>query len=271
MPKRPSRETILALVSDVHYGKKTPSFGLREAEKRLNRWMDRILRIKELLGNGYVFDELCIAFLGDINDGTDIYATQPHHQAETNVLAQAEMVANIFARLITQALECFPRVHVIGVAGNHGRSGRHAHEAANWDIACYKFMQHILKPHKVTFNIQTKSDFALVAPVRHHRFLFYHGHYIRFYMQVPWYGIVNKVLRWAQSVTPAGWKTACFGHFHTCGYMHLSNMDLFLNGTLITDDEYALLTIGLTSSNKWWLVGVSDKHPTTFKFDLDLT
>ena len=262
-----SKETLVALISDMHIGKLTLSFNIERARKMMERWMDKILRIKELLGSGYIFDELVVASLGDINDGTEIYATQPHHQAITNVLLQAEVAADIIATQIKRAHGHFRNVTFVGVAGNHGRAGKRAHEAANWDIATYKLMKAMLP--KTRFVINERDDFLMVHKVKGHGLLLYHGHYIRMYAQVPWYGIITKVLKWAQSVRD-DWRVACFGHFHSCGYTRLNGIDIFLNGTLVTDDLYPMMTLGLLSSNKWWLFGVSERHATTFKFDIDV-
>jgi len=263
-------EDLVALISDAHIGKATPSFDLEVAHKRLLYWALRIRALTELMSGRYSFDTLHLCFLGDINDGTDIYATQPHHQAETNVLKQALLCASYFSEAMDIFLRCFPRIKIWAVPGNHGRSGKRAAEGASWDCVFYQFLnERYADNDRVECKIQLEHDFTLSAKIRHHTILLYHGHYIRMYQQIPWYGIYTRTLRWAHAFAE-DFRVLCLSHFHTCGMMWLNDTAIFLNGTLITDDIWAKTALGFNPITKWWIFGASDTRIPTFHFDIDI-
>jgi metallophosphoesterase superfamily enzyme len=132
------RESAVLVVSDVHVGKKTPSYDMRVAQKVLDEVAKRIVRIAELVQDGYRWDEVVICFLGDVLDGSEIFPGQATVQDIPNVLAQATVAARLFLPIVEASLAVAPIVRLVGVAGNHGRAGKNAAEAANWDIVCYQ-------------------------------------------------------------------------------------------------------------------------------------
>jgi len=264
-------EAMVACIADCHIGKLTKSFNVEVAGKRIRSWTKKIIKLAHLLGDGYRFNEIVLAFLGDVNDGTEIYKTQPHHQALTNVLEQAVVCAGFFNDAIDEFLDEFGKVTLVGVGGNHGRAGKLSHEACNWDLACYRLIEEHYRSNKhVHPNFHYEMDFMQRVHVRGHPIILYHGHYIRMYQRIPWYGIITRVLRWAHSIKD-GFELITMGHFHTCGFWWLDGLPILLNGTLITDDEWALVTLGMTPVPRWWLFGVSDKRIPTFQYDLLLT
>jgi len=266
------QETMVALIADAHIGKRTPSFDLDVAERRIDRWVKKLMRLKGLLEDGYKFSDIHICFLGDINDGTDIYAQMPHEQAETNVLQQAVIVAELFGDAAVKLKDAFGKVTICGVAGNHGRSGKRAARGANWDLVAYSFLEQRFRNDKrITTNFRRVDDFMQFINVRGHDIMLYHGHYIRMYQQVPWYGITTRVLRWAHSFRKEHLiKMICIGHFHQCGMHWLNDMCILLNGTLVTDDEWARATIGYNPVTRWWVFGISNKYAPTWHFDVEV-
>jgi len=140
-----------------------------------------------LISQHKLLNNLIIIILGDVNDGTDIYATQPHHQAITNVEQQAFELSGILSTNISQLKSTYKNIYIECVPGNHGRAGRSAHEAANWDIVTYRYLaselqgQHI----SVTFGDYTRENiFLRTITVCGKKLLLYHGH-----------GILNAIPR----------------------------------------------------------------------------
>ena len=60
------------------------------------------------------------------------------------------------------------------------------------------------------------------------------------------------------------------GHFHALAHWRVNRVQVLATGTMVTDDQWALTTLGFDSGNQWWLFGVSDKHPITWQYGLDL-
>lgn len=265
-------ETAVFVISDLHYGKETASFTPNVFKKRVERITQKLAAIKDLM-SGYTFDKLVVVCLGDVNDGSDIYATQSHHQAITNVEEQAYELSEILAKWLVNLKEIWDNVEFAAVPGNHGRSGFRMHEAASWDIVTYRYLAMRLKASEsgidVKFNDNNGDPFIQRMSIRGHGYLLYHGHDIRTYGQIPWYGMQLRALRWATAI-PA-WETLLLGHFHTSGIWSVNKLTLLCTGTMVTDDEWALRTFGWQSQNKWWLFGVSNKYSMTWNYQLDIS
>lgn len=270
MPRTKHVESAILAMTDLHYGKRTGTFGVDGFGDRLGAIGDRLAAIRRALA-GYTFDELHVFMLGDVNDGTGIYATQPHHQAETNVEEQAEQLSELLVPYFQRLKRDWGRVRIETVPGNHGRAGREAHEAANWDIVAYKYLRNKLTADKIPVGIgdRGRNKFLRTITVRSHKYLLYHGHDIKSFGNIPWYGMTLRVARW-NTTRLAPFDVVLMGHFHTFGTWQLNNIQLMLNGTMITGDEWALQTLGWESANKWWLFGVSDKRPVTWTFAVDV-
>lgn len=277
------KESAVLCISDAHIGKQTPKYNVRVAMKVIELVAKKLERIAELVQDGYEWDEVVLCFLGDILDGSEIFPGQATVQDIPNVLTQAIAAAHIFVPLISSALEVAPTVRVVGVAGNHGRSGKHAAEAANWDIVFYQQLQAIAQAryrNRVSFDfnvptvqkgqIHESSLFWLkLIRIRQHYFLLHHGHRARNTLGVPYYGVRQRALTW-RSAFKERWRVLLHGHFHQFGRLDFNDIIVLLNGTAVQHDTWALENFGMASVNRWWLFGVSDKYPITWSFGIDL-
>ncbi len=264
-------ESCLLIASDIHFGKKTPTYDPEICKQRLNQVKDRMGKIRSMLSD-YEFDNLHICFLGDINDGTDIYATQPHHQAVTNVEQQAWELAEFLAPWVKDLGDVWhSHTEVLGVAGNHGRAGKSAAEAANFDIVAYKYMKLRLEHDHISVTIpDSLSPFILPFEIRGHKYLWAHGNQVQGWNGIPQYGIQRLVSNWFTSKRLGGFEVALMGHWHIATVWYLNKLTAILTGTPVTDDDYVLEKFGREAVNLWWLVGVSDSRPIAWWFDLDL-
>lgn len=266
-------ELACLAISDLHYGKQTPTFTPDICRKRMDKLADRIIHIVKDIQVGHVIEELVICCLGDVNDGTDIYAGQANYQAIANVEQQARELAEYLAGWTRKLAVAFPRVRWEVVPGNHGRAGRWAHEAANWDMVCYRYLEMLLKPDEgVAVNLPKDGvdPFIRQVDIGGHKVLIYHGHDVRTYSNIPWYGMMLRIARWATTQKLSGMEVAMMGHFHSFGLWDINQIPLFVTGTMVSDDEWALRTFGWQSANKWHLFGVSKKYIPTWHYDLRL-
>ena len=266
------RESAVLVMSDLHYGKRTATYNREVAKERLRKLLPRLERIHQLVSAAYEIDELVVAVLGDVNDGTEIYPAQPHYQDLSDPLQQAWEFAEFLAEWFREVQRIWGKVRIEAVAGNHGRTGKRAHEAANWDLACYHYLKLHLNGSGIPIAYGSyengQDPFLRFMEVRRHRFLLYHGHAIRMYQTIAWYGLTMRMLRWQAAL--GAFSALLCGHFHSFGEMEINGRRVLLTGTLVTDDQWVLQTLGLNASNRWHLFGVGDKRPITWRFDLDL-
>lgn len=263
------RETAVLVATDMHYGKLTATFNPQSFRRRTSALGEKLKRLREFLSN-YEFDELVIACLGDVNDGTDIYATQPYHQAIVNVEQQAEGWAGIMREFSLRQADVWGRVRWECVPGNHGRGGRRVAEAANWDIVAYRYLRLMLNDGRIVVNMPPADGdpFLRVMKIYQHGYLIYHGHEIRAWGSIPWYGILLRLLRWNAAMS--GWNVALMGHFHTLGFWRFNRITVLCSGTMVTDDDWSLRMFGWEPAAQWWLFGVSPKRAVTWQFPVEL-
>ncbi len=261
------QETAVLVMTDAHYGKRTKTFSPEVFIKRLNKVSSTLARLKELLGGGYEFDQLVIAMLGDMNDGTGIFATQSHEQAVSDVEAQAWEFSEHMTGFLKDQAQLWKKVRVECVPGNHGRAGKFAAESANWDRVAYRYMSMKAKEY-AHVNYGDGSMLRKIA-IRGHHYMLYHGHEIRSFGNIPWYGMLLRMSRW-MSTKLAPFDVALMGHFHTSGIWRINKIRMVLGGTMVTDDDWALRTLGWESAPEWWFFGVSTKRAMTWQFPVEL-
>ncbi|NLB94495.1 MAG: hypothetical protein GX785_02185 [Armatimonadetes bacterium] len=265
-----SPETAVLVTSDWHYGKQTASYGPQTFRSRFESLGERLIQFRDRHLGGKHLDKLIVLILGDVCDGGGIYPTQPHHQEITDPQEQAWQLSGVTSAWLGKQREAWGEVEVFAVPGNHGRAGKHAHENTNFDVVFYRYLQGQAKEHGVSVNLNTADYFLQKAQIRGHHYLLYHGDRIYGTSGIPWYGVQNRLLRWNTSDSLGPIDVLCMGHFHALAHWRVNRVQVLATGTMVTDDQWALTTLGFDSANQWWLFGVSDKHPITWQYGLDL-
>lgn len=265
-------ETANLFISDGHYGKETELFSPKVFAKQLDSVVEKTSRIRELL-KAYDFERLIVWNGGDANDGTLIYAEQSTEQALTNVEQQADELADLYESFLLKLKKVWRNVEFEGVPGNHGRSGKGAHVAANWDIVCYNYLRRSMRGSDVPINFGDTGQgmWVRMRQVYGHKFLLYHGHHIKMHMGVPWYGIQTRISRWLSGKRIGKFDVAMLGHFHTTGHIKVNSVEVLMSGTTVLDDDWALTALGYEPSPIWRFFGTSRRYATTWSFPIDLT
>jgi hypothetical protein len=62
-----------------------------------------------------------------------------------------------------------------------------------------------------------------------------------------------------------------FSHFHSlsCG-QRFNDIEIFVNGSFVTDDEYAERSMGVCSYPEQLLIGIHSEHGISWRFNLHL-
>lgn len=245
------------LMSCAHYGKETPTYNVGVLEHRFEKLTRVLVDTCKSLGSDV--EELTVVNAGDNNDGAMIYDNQEAHQDEQDPLLQVDPMLDTLIDLSEIVHdETGVRVKWHCVAGNHGRISHHVHEQANWDILLYRLMQreaqrldwlevNIGSPEKEDmflrkFNIDGVSCIA------------YHGSSIKSYSGFPRYGINRRVQNWLTSKPFRFCQYVFLGHFHTCEYFPINDHAVYVTGTMVSDDGWALEKLGYQSVPQWWLL-----------------
>lgn len=250
----------------------TASYNPEICAERFGRLNSTLTRIRELLGT-YVFDELVVLLLGDIVDGTGIYPTQAHHQILTAATAQVDIAVGILKPLLLDQRRNWKSIRIEAVPGNHGRTGWFTHERDNFDMIFYRALRDALAGSRIAVNFEDdigRDPFLRKVLVRGHSYVIYHGQDIRTFASIPWYGMMLRLSRWLSTKQVGRFDAAFMGHFHSFGTWDINSLKLFLTGTMVTNDDWALRSLGWESANRYWLIGVSDRYPITWQYGLDI-
>ena len=270
--KRTSPEDLVLVISDVHWGRVTYrrdgklDFCVEKARKRIRRVKDVVLKLRDILKRSYDFNGLWLLFLGDIIDGELTFPNQQMH-IETPELKQVLEAVNEFYDFIVEMRKYFPKVSVRGVYGNHAGDKR-KHEINRGDMYFYKILEDRFRGEK-KIDVKFSEFFYEIVEINHHKFLLFHGDGIRSYMGIPFYGVkrwgMNRLKTYGED-----WKYLLLGHFHTLGYFNFSGFEVFMNGTLMTNDEHSLRWYGRDGDSRWWFLSVHKDRGVTFTYKIEL-
>lgn len=167
---RSNNKSLVIVISDVHWGKKTNTFNMDIAS-------NRILSIPHYLYHSDIpnFDEIVVILLGDLVEGEDIFA---HQQSviEAPVISAWKQGTEAIWQLLLDLQERFNvPIRVECVPGNHGRMSKTANPVSNWDSAIALSLQMINKAaQQENIDIDVSLHPFKVINVKGARLLLYH-------------------------------------------------------------------------------------------------
>ena len=260
-------EQACLVISDVHVGKKTKTYNTNVFKQRLDKLIKSVIRITELLRNGYKIDTLNIIFSGDIVDGEGIYPTQSLH-IDQSVLKQVFQTGlPEFSKQIIFLSRFFKKINIHCTKGNHGRSGKFADESSNWDLAFYEACKTATQNYKnIEWNIS--YDWNHKFKIYDWKFLLVHGNQIKMQLNIPHYGVTSKGMRWQGST--GKFDYLIMGHFHSAQMCEWNDFEYFMNGTFSTNDEFSEEVIGLMGSVKQLFFGVHSRKGVSWRYKIGL-
>jgi hypothetical protein len=163
------KSVVGALLTDIHFGEVVSPdeiLGLNEfnediATKRVRRFFDAAVEV----GPRWASDTDNVGFL--LTLGGDLISGDIHEELRaTNSITSTEQVygcVHLIAAGIKRLLEAYPRVHVVGVPGNHGRTTpkptAKLYARLSYDRLICKLLQDAFSADaRVTFQISTSRD-----------------------------------------------------------------------------------------------------------------
>lgn len=268
---KPSMSFVINL-SDVHVGKKTKSTDFEKICERMQYLFDKNTEIIKLKKKTHTVEEIHLNFIGDIIDNDSLYPSQPFH-VDKGVAGNATQQIKAATLLFSEKINKFQKENKIkviinAVKGNHGRISKFTDESNNFDLMFYNSLELSLSHNKnIHFNIS--NGFYNLFYVQNHGFLINHGNGVRMYQNIPWYGLVQRCMRWAGSMSQP-FEYMIVGHFHSSGEQDWNDKTIFMNGTAVTDDDFGLEFLGLSASNYFWTFGVTKDNGIEFRYKTNL-
>jgi len=251
-------EEIVVKLSDWQLGHKTSSFNYRVAERRVHHLLKKVFKIVALHRKGCPVRKINLFLEGDFIQSDKVGYLIDLSELEGILIDQVYREAvPLLSWFIAECAKNFEKVNVYCVRGNHGRGEKGSSEKNNWDDVIYKTLE--TKFENVS-NVKfvVAREFYQVVSIFKWKFLLAHGDQIRGgSYNIPLYGLLQRMLRWATSMS-FKWNFLSVGHWHTFAHIEQNDQELFVNGTLVSDDEYVRKNYGWNASTSQTLFGV---HP----------
>lgn len=277
-----SRETVVQKFSDWHAGENVSAEATRGfnefndtiLRQRVQRVVDTHLSIKRRAeaGGGWLFERLVIAANGDFVSGT-IHELERHSDHENVVWAVYE-TGLLLADVLRQFAAEYPLVEVFCTSGNHGRlpDARRIQQkdpTRSWDTLVYLFAKTALaNVPNVRFEIP--NSYSAAFDVYDWRFLQTHGHDVKSWNSIPWYGL-NRLVGNINALE-AGRGTPIhywlFGHFHNPSSLPHATGESFVNGSIVGANEFALNALGKADRPTQWMLQVHPENGVTGRWPL---
>lgn len=293
-------ETMVVLRSDLHPGIITPSYNLDVFHRRMQLFTDRIVRIHDIISRTIPIEKIIFINLGDLISGQGIFPNQAW-KSEVAVLNQIyhEAAPEIIQQDLT-ALELVPEIEDHYVPGNHGKTGKENPDESNFDTVV---AQDIWRRFEFVDRVKVCPEWGkfMFVDIYGWRFLCTHGNLVRSWMNIPFYGLVNKGMRWKGSLGPTkkdiqqellriireemsesdkieaiqkattNWDYLLHGHFHVPFDFPWNDFEIIGNGCLPSDDDFGIEVLGMSSTPAQQVFGVHPEHGITWRYTLDLS
>ena len=275
-------ETMVSMLSDWHAGENVSAEGMRGFNqynddvfrRRVDAVVDVHLSIKERLeaGGGWRYERCVLGCNGDFVSGT-IHELEKHSDHD-NIVWAVYATGLVLADAIRRIAAEYPRVEVFCTSGNHGRlpDARRVQQkepTRSWDTLVYLFArEHLRNLPNVSFFIP--NSYSVAFDVYGWRFLQTHGHDVKSWNSIPWYGL-NRLVSNINALE-AGRGTPIhywlFAHFHNASSLPHATGESFVNGSLIGANEFALNALGKADRPQQWMLSVHPEHGVTSRWPL---
>ena len=133
----------------------------------------------------------------------------------------------------------------------------------------YYFAKEMLRnvPH-VRFHIP--DSYSVGFEVEGWNFLMTHGHDVKSWNSIPWYGL-NRLVSNINALEASRGVTIhhyLFGHFHEASSLPHAAGESFINGSLIGGNEFSMNALGKMGRPCQWMLGVHPVHGVTHRWPL---
>jgi len=258
----------LALVwSDMHTGMinhhpLTGEVTYNEAiqEQELESLLKGVFRFQQLYKPSYNIETFYIFITGDQITNDRIYEGQ-QSEITCNVGKQILKTLEYQSNFIKKCLEIFPKIVVVVMAGNHGRTTSKPiseETTSSFEYLLGKLMQERFKDNK-RVEIIVPDMYRYTMEIRGHKYLLFHGNNIRG-------ATLNSIERAVKDLSTLAYKefydVMIIGHFHTALKLKITpETTLLVNGCFINMDDYAYTKLRKFSSATQYLFNISKKSP----------
>jgi len=260
-------EEIMVLhCSDGHAAKITKSFNGNVYKDRMYMMFESAMEIVRLHRNLYPVKKLYILNTGDNCQGENVFQGSTIGTTEMGARDQVnKLAAPIWNDVIGSFKQQFDEVIFEGFPGNHGYE-RLAPTTSRLDLFLYDVLQAGIG-NNPGIKVNVHEEFADVININGFRFFCFHGDGIPCQQGIPYFAIDRALKAWY--IQFGGFSYACGGHFHKRHSDEMaSKIEYFMCGSLVSDDDWALQKMKISSNPSQWIYGVHARYGVTFRYPL---
>lgn len=264
-------ETAIIAFSDLQLSQVTPTFNTEVAEKRVELFAEKILRLIDLQRSSHPVRRAKVYFIGDLVEGEQVYAGQAF-QIDSSLFAQTTLHGpRILTNFLRTLLTSLDGIDVVSVPGNHGRVGRNGE--FNPETNADRMLSSIVKmlfeasgEKRVTWRIPDgygRNSWYAVDGEGLLSTLLWHGHQARRTSSSSHLPFYKLVLGWRAGAIPEPFNLSICGHHHVPTMLNIGPVTHFINGTFSSDSEYAVERLASNAqAAQWLLFGRPDRGVT---------
>lgn len=257
-------EQMVVVVSDLQIGHRSPTTNAQVIGKRMDNLVRRVIKIATLHRKAYPIRVLNVFLLGDVVHGENVGKTINLDELEMVLSGQMfEVAVPILERMLATFTRHFEKVVVWTINGNHGRLSKENADTTNMDGIVYRFLVERMRNYPIEWHTEYEQFYQL-ADIADHKFLLMHGDQIKMTLTLPYYGITTRAMR-LQGVVGRFDYLVC-GHFHVANFLNWQDMEIIMNGTFVSDDQWVLQKLGMATSPKQVVFGVHPQQGVTFRY-----
>jgi len=266
--RRGDEEEAILHMSDGHAGKITPSFDPSVYETRMNTLFDATMTIVTLHRNMYPIKKLRILKTGDEIQGENPYQGSKVGSVAMGARDQTIKIAypaNV--KLIASLKQEFEEIEIDCVPGNHG-GDKLAPETSREDLRLYDLLKAYFGNQK-GIKINIYENFGAITDILGFKCFLFHGDGIPCQQGVPFFALDKKLKAWYMQY--GGFNYAFGGHFHKRHSDEISSrLEYFMCSTIVSDDEWALKKMGISSNPSQNIYGMHPRMGITWRYGLNI-
>lgn len=231
--------TIEAMLSDIHYGKKSKTFNLEICRRRMKEFTSVLLKEIEDNKKLYNVEKLIIALLGDIIESYTMHGIESTLSSEFGNAKQMQAsIESLFKDVLIPIAKTGLPIEIPCVTGNHDRTdhSRTMNDPGlnNMTWVIYNALKDLCEAsglNNVKFHIPTES--YIILPIYNNQCLYEHGDNCKTNNKNSFEALINNRSKQIGKVI----DFARFGHWHE--YVCYDRGRIIVNESVCGQDSYA--------------------------------
>ena len=146
-------ERVCLLLSDLHIGRRTPSFDSEVYTDRMSQLYDSLEDIVTLHRNNSELRIIHVLDAGDNVHGERVGQQGSMNDFEFGIPEQLAISTSVMGELIDKLLGLFDEVHWHDAPGNHGYLDKQYSAGSNWELVRVNLMENLKKNQDRIFSI----------------------------------------------------------------------------------------------------------------------